>query len=131
MPTPLAAGDNYEVTLDGRVALARVWRRPDLDSTAGARSAAEMIELVRSLTNGRVRGVVLDIREAPPIAGPKTSSLLGALLRTFEGSRVKLAIVIADDPMQRLQFGRLVTSYAPTVAVVTNEIAEASRWAAS
>jgi len=126
MSTPYARGENFSIAVDGGHALAAVWRRPDLDSAAGARSANELTFHLRKLTP-QLKSLVLDLRDAPVVAGPKTVETLGELLRGCEKASVRVAVVLSGDPMQLLQFRRLVATYAPTEgkAVVSLTDAEA------
>ena len=124
MSTPYATGENFSVALDGAHAVATVWRRPDLDSAAGARSASELASHLRRLTP-QLESLVFDLRDAPVVAGPKTVETLGELLRGCEKGSVRIAVVLSGDAMQLLQFRRLVATYAPTKGKAVVSLAEA------
>ena len=124
MSTPYASGDNYRVLLDDAHAVVTVWRRPDLDSAAGARNANEMAAVVRKVTP-QLATLVLDLRDAPVVAGPKTVETLGELLRGCETSGVVVAVALSGDPVQLLQFRRLVATYAPTKGKAVVSLTEA------
>jgi len=124
MSAPYAAGDNFRIVVDGGRATVTIWRRPDLDSATGARNANEMAAHVRTLTP-EISALMLDLREAPLVAGPKTVDTLSELLRGCEKAGVPVAVVLSGDAMQLLQFRRLVTTYAPTRGKVAVSTAEA------
>ena len=124
MSTPYATGDNYTVALEGAHAVATVWRRPDLDSATGARNANEMTAHLRKLTP-QLASLILDLREAPAVAGPKTVETMSELLRGCEKASVRIAVVLSADPMQLLQFRRLVATYSPTRGKAVVSLTEA------
>lgn len=104
----------YSIEVEGTTALAKVWRRPDIDSTRGAELAAKMVdELVGLANEGKIRALVFDVSTAPPVAGPKTTEKLGALLAACERAGVAVEVVVTNDAMQNLQFKRLVAAHAP------------------
>lgn len=104
----------YSIELEGTSALAKVWRRSDIDSTRGAELAARMVdELSRLAGDGKIRSLVFDVSTAPSVAGPKTTEKLGALLATCERAGVAVEILVTNDAMQNLQFKRLVSEHAP------------------
>lgn len=120
-------GDNYAIEIRGDRATARVWKRPDIDSAAGARSAAAMVTALKELAIKRC-SLVFDLREAPVVAGPRTVETLGDLLATFEASRARIAVIVTNEPMQALQYRRLLSTYAPTQGRLTTTPAEAEAW---
>jgi hypothetical protein len=124
-------GDMFSLTIGGSRAEIRVWRRPDLDSQAGAHNAARMAEEARKLPARGVRAVLLDVKEAPPVAGPKTLAALGEMIGHWGSSRMAIVIVVSHDPIMVLQYKRVVAENAPRSARVTTSLAEAKLWLAS
>lgn len=120
-------GENYLIELHGKRASARVWKRPDLDSAAGARDAAIMVTTLTDLAS-KVASLVFDLRDAPVIAGPKTVDALSGLFRTYENAGAKIAVIVSTEPIQTLQFRRLLSSYAPTKGRLTFTTEEAEAW---
>ncbi|MBX3213128.1 MAG: hypothetical protein KF850_13925 [Labilithrix sp.] len=120
-------GENYEIDPGGRWAVARVWRRPDLPSADGARDASEMVRHLVALTS-KISGLLFDLREAPAVAGPRTVDAMTQLLEAYERASVRIAVVVADDPLKALQFRRLVTTFAPTWGRLDVSLAEAEAW---
>ncbi|MBS2017720.1 MAG: hypothetical protein JST00_32885 [Deltaproteobacteria bacterium] len=120
-------GDNYEIEVHGRRATARVWKRPDLDSAEGARNAAAMVAKLTELA-ASVDSLVFDLREAPLIAGPRTVDALGELFSAYEEARARIAVVTTSEPLQTLQFRRLLSTYAPTMGQLTLSTSEAETW---
>jgi len=109
-----------------RVAVCRVWRRPDLSSADGARCAEEMGELFRRAgARGDLLGQLFDLRDGPRIAGPRTDKTLGQMFSTWELAKKPLAVVVSDDPMQRLQMKRLIEGHASKYGLATPSFAEA------
>ena len=72
-----AEGGNYCMTLGEGVAECRVWRRPDVSREVGAAYAREMLATFQRVAREpalRVRGAVMDLREATLTWGPVTDA---------------------------------------------------------
>jgi hypothetical protein len=123
-----ADGGNYCIELDAAVAYCRVWTRPDVDSTAGARFALEKVSHFEALSLGSARGMLLDLAGAPPVAGPSTQASLGQMLAIWERAKRPIAIVGGSNQTQLLQLRRLVASHAPRYGSVFTELAAARTW---
>ncbi len=121
----------FSITSDGARAEIKIWRRPDLDSAAGARNAEEMAAEAAKLPNRGIREVILDLREAPGVAGPRSTAALGTMFARWAAAKVRIAVLISEDPLKTLQFNRLVADHAPKHACVSTDEAEATRWFAS
>ncbi len=131
MPTTIT-GDMFSISVDGPRAEIRIWRRPDLDSETGAKNAQRIAEEAAKLPARGVRAVLLDVREAPSVAGPKSIAAMGALMAAWAASRLRIVILVnADDALKSLQFSRTVTENAPHDARVVKDPAEAAKWLAS
>ena len=124
----LEEGENYRVELDGDVAHCRVWSRPDLDSEAGARLAAQKVAICRSLATGRASGMLFDLREAPKVTGPKTQKSLDLILAAWESAARPIAIIVSPTSMQKLQLSRLARDAAPEHAEVFVDFELARQW---
>lgn len=74
--------ENFSIDVDGdAVARVRVWKRPDLPFDKGAELARRMLATTHGLAgDARARGLVLDLREAPVLVGPRTRSTLAELV---------------------------------------------------
>lgn len=127
MPVTYAEGGNYRIELRGGVAFCSVWRRPDVDSATGAEFARQKIAHFQKLARGEAAGMIFDLREAPPVTGPKTQEAIGQMLQAFEVAGLPMAVVVGDHSVQRLQLTRLVSEVAPARGGVfrTSEEAEA------
>ncbi|HSO32998.1 MAG TPA: hypothetical protein VLT33_10780 [Labilithrix sp.] len=121
----------FSISVDGARGEIRIWRRPELDSATGARNASELAEEGAKLPTRGVREVVVDLRAAPGIAGPKTTASMGAMFGQWAAAKVRIAVLISDDPLMALQYRRLVTEHAPKSACVTTSPAEIDRWFAA
>lgn len=124
MGSVYAEGGNYRIELDAGVATCTVWRRPDVDGETGAAWAREKIDHFAALARGPARGLVFDLRMAPPVTGPKTQEALGQMLEHFERAGRPVAVLVGDHAVQKLQLQRVVASVCPkTGAVHTDEAA--------
>ena len=129
MPTTITR-EMFSITVDGQRAEIRMWRRPDLDSATGAANAIEMAAEGARLPARGVREITFDVRDAPAVAGPKSTAAMAELMAGWGTARIRVAVLISDDPVKTLQFRRLVTEHAPTNARVTTDPVEAARWLA-
>jgi hypothetical protein len=129
MPGTSAEGANFAIDRTGEHVRARFWRRPDLDSAEGARLASEFATSLRgALANART--LLLDLREAPAVTGPSTLETLGPLAQSCERRGIRIALVIGNDPLQRLQITRIARELAPQVARIFDDAVEAADWVA-
>lgn len=111
MTERLGEGTNYVVTLDESRIVARVHRRRDLDTSAGAEEAERMASTIRAHSQ-RGRSLLFDLREAPTTFGPRTEDALAAMLRNCEAHGMVVAM-LAHDGLQLLQARRLLASTSP------------------
>jgi hypothetical protein len=124
--TAYAEGDNFRYELDARGVLrARVWRRPDLDSDRGAALGEEMSRVwIAASRDDRVFGLVFDLREAPPVFGPRTEKAFTAMFD--ERSNPKWAVLVAGEvAVQSMQLQRIANQNRRVVVVTRLEKAEA------
>ena len=122
----------FSIKVDGPRAEIRIWRRPDLDTETGAKNAAAIAEEGMKLPARGVRFVLLDMTDAPAVAGPKSIASLGSMMSTWATAKMKIVIVVtSDDPIKMLQFRRVVTERAPADARIVTDVAEAAKWLAS
>jgi hypothetical protein len=124
-------GEMYSITVDGPRAEIRIWRRPDLDTETGSKNAAAIAAESLKLAARGVRTVLLDVKDAPAVAGPKSIASISAMMAAWAAAKMKIAILVSDDPIKMLQFRRVVTEQAPRDACVFTDAAEAARWLAS
>lgn len=124
-----ASGGNYVIEIDADgVAYVRVWRRPDVDSETGARFAEEKLAHLRVLAR-RCKGLVFDLREAPPVVGPRTEATLAAVLSMFDGARKRCAFLVGGNPVQQLQLRRLIAAHSSPHGRVESDLVKARAWA--
>lgn len=122
-------GRNYTIEISSeRVAIARVRRRPDLDTGAGADDAAEMSERLLELDTKRAVGAVLDLTDAPVVTGPRTAATLADLVRRWTATQRRFVIVVSASAMQRLQMVRLLDEIGSARARVDGSLAAARAW---
>lgn len=129
--TTTISGEMFSITVDGSRAEIRIWRRPDLDSDAGAKNAARLHEEAMKLGARGVRAVLLDVKDAPAVAGPKTVASLSAMMAAWASARIRIAILVDADPIKTLQFKRVMTENAPREARVLTDAAAARAWLSS
>jgi hypothetical protein len=58
-------------------------------------------------------GLLFDVRKGPPVFGPKTRGQLEALFSRAGNLDFKTAVLVSENPTQRLQFGNLAAECAP------------------
>jgi hypothetical protein len=123
-----AEGMNYSIDLEGSVAVCRVWSRRDLDSATGARLATEKIALFRKLASRDTAAMLLDLSEAPVVAGPKTQAALGEMLKAWQDVSKPVAVVASSHSIQQLQLRRLIQTFAPSQGGLFGSTDEAAAW---
>lgn len=101
-----AQGGNFEITLVSGVLHLRVWKRPDLDSSEGARLASEMGAHIAREANLEARALVVDLRDAPPLFGPRTEEAFHQFLAPW-AARSKRVALLAQGSLQLLQLQRV------------------------
>ena len=132
--TVLNEGSNYRVSLDGKVASAVIWKRPDLSAQEGAEAARELAVYMETLARKHAEtatAAIVDLREAPPVAGPKTQAHVAAIMHAWELAGRRIAWIVGDSPLQQLQIKRLVREHSPRMGTVVTSIAEARAWIAA
>ena len=131
MAAPTIKGEMFSITIDGPRAEIRIWRRPDLDSATGALNAERISTEAGKLAARGVRAVLLDVREAPAVAGPKTVVSLSTMMKDWAKAHLRVAILVNDDPIKVLQYTRVMTENAPRGSRVITDALEAKGWLAS
>lgn len=65
-----------------------------------------------------------------PVVRPRGcgSDALGALFSSYEEAHARIAVIASNDPLQTLQFRRLLSTYAPTMGQLTLSTPEAEAW---
>ncbi len=132
--TVLNEGVNYRVSLEGKVASAVIWKRPDLTAQEGAESARELAVYMDTLAKKHAEtagAAIVDVREAPPVAGPVTQQHLASIMAAWEQAGRRIAWLVSDNPIQQLQLKRLVREHAPRMGAVVTSPAEAQTWIAA
>jgi hypothetical protein len=76
-----------------------------------------------------VRGMVFDLRIAPVMWGPVTHGCIERMVRCFEAARRRIAVVVGEHAIQRLQIRRILKDKAPTNGRVFDSFADATSWA--
>ncbi len=123
-----AEGMNYSIDLEGSIAVCRVWSRRDLDSATGARLAMEKISLFRKLARGGTAAMLLNLSEAPVVAGPRTQAALGEMLKAWQDESKPVAVVATSHSVQQLQLRRLIQTFAPSQGGLFGSADEANAW---
>lgn len=109
----------------------RIVKRPDITMEQGAGFAEELADrLVSVLIDSKInaRALILDVREAPTHAGPKTRAAVIRILTFWEKAAHPVAIVVGVEPIKQLQFQGMVTKNAPVWARVVASEADAHQW---
>lgn len=125
-------GGNHTIELRGGWAYARVLSGERMALEDGARDAAELTARLTELASyPSCSGVILDIREAPAIAGPKTRRAVGDLCRRWHGEGKPIVFVVGEEPIKHVQFQGIVNKYAPTWGRVMATLEDAMTWSQS
>ena len=126
----LSEGENYVISERDGLVVCQVWIRTDLTSEDGAKNAAQMVTYLREQVLGastKYRGVIFDVRRAPPVFGPKTRETLAALLAQCVRVGVRFAVITGESATQILQFRSLCRATPALTRVFDNE-AGAVQW---
>ena len=126
----IAEGGNYRVVLEGPTVRIVVWRTPDVPSVEAAADFELASERVREMA-ATISALLLDVREAPKVAGPRTTAALTGLLAAFAARKKRVAVVCSADALQQLQFKRLVGEASAQYATIFGEVADAEQWLAA
>lgn len=110
-----ADGANFRFDLDARSILTcRVWKRPDLDAETGATLAHAMASVwARAGADAEVAACLFDLREAPPVFGPRTEDAFRTMLGRINGKR--FALLCGDNAVQRLQLQRIANGHGNVI----------------
>ena len=81
--------------------------RPELSSTVGAELAEECAKEMARLVTSSTRGIVMELQDAPPVVGPRTSRTIATMFRLADGG-IPLAILISSSATQQLQLSRIL-----------------------
>lgn len=116
-----ADGANYRFELDTTGLLTcRVWKRVDLDTEAGADLAHAMAAVwARAGADAKVTAGVFDLRDAPPVFGPRTEEAFRSMLPRLGGKRV--ALLCGDNAVQRLQLQRIAAGHGNVIVTHVHE----------
>jgi hypothetical protein len=110
----IAKGAIFEISAHGAMALCKVFNRADVGPEEGAQCAHEIQEFAnrRIFADGaEYRSLVLDVREAPVVFGPKTSASLRLVLSSAEARGQRMAVIVSEAPLQGQQFRDLVREH--------------------
>lgn len=116
--------DQHLATLENGILRCAIRRVPE-------RSAADGADLFKTLAAQlkaqvtTANAFVLDLREAPQVAGPQTAEVVGSLFQTFARHKRRVAVVTAQDPVQQLQMRRLLAENAPRHGAMFTDVAAA------
>lgn len=121
-------GRNYRIEPSHERLTARIYRRPELDTSAGADEVERMAEAIRASTGVRVHGLLLDLTEAPTVIGPRTQATLQALLAEWVGAGRRAVLVVGPSAVQRMQIERLVGGLGSANALVSTSLDVAVVW---
>ena len=125
-PDPVvSSGDNYRISKVNGALLLEVWQRPDLSSAQGEDLAERMLAEVRThAARPDVREVILDLSNAPPVAGPRTQSALGDIAGFVSRHRKPFIFVSGDGALMRMQLNRILTDNRVSGARVVRTLAD-------
>ena len=128
-----ATGGNFEITLTHGIAVCRVWMRPDVTREVGASFAQQKIALLSDLARRPrlvAKGLLLDMRQAPPKWGPITQSALDQIFAAWEQAGRHIGVLACADPIQTMILRQAFKITAPTCGRIfsADEQAAAESW---
>ena len=126
-----ASGDNYRIDLVRTIAWVRVWKRPDLSREQGSALAQQKVKLLQQLAAGprsMAKALLLDLSAAPTSWGPVTEAALAEILAAWEAAGRRVAVLLAEDPVQGVLVRPLLKKAAPHMARSFHSEAEALDW---
>lgn len=124
--TPYVEGENFAIEISRRVAVARVYRRPELGPAALEDAARALLAHCQALVVEPVAdGIVLDLRRAPGAVSEAVAASYATIARSWEASGQPIAFLIDKESMQALQIMRVVSEHAQRFGLVTSDRDEA------
>ncbi len=126
----LSEGENHVISERDGLAVCQIWARPDLSSEEGAKNAQQMVSFLRQhvlRVDTKFRGIIFDVRRAPPVFGPKTRETLAEVLAQSARAGVRFAVITGESATQILQFRSLCAS-APSFTRVFDSEPGAVQW---
>jgi hypothetical protein len=124
------AAESFVITVEEGVSVCRVFRNPDLDPEASARSLESVIDASRKLTMEEgVDGMVLDLRRTPGAQSPRIEQVLLAVAKVWEASAQRIAFLVEESPVQKLQITRIAIQGAPRFGAVFTSRGDARAFA--
>ncbi len=114
-----AEGPNFVIDLEEGVAVCRVFKRPELDPAQLNDAAALLLSMGKKLAlEEGVAGLVLDLRRTSGAVGPNAEQALAALGAAWEDTGQRIAFLVLDDSVLRMQLNRIAQSSTPRFGAV-------------
>ena len=128
-----ATGGNFEITLTQGIAVCRIWMRPDVTREVGAGFAQQKVALLGDLARRPrlvAKGLLLDMRQAPPKWGPITQTALDQIFVAWEQAGRHIGVLACSDPIQTMILRQAFKNTAPTCGRIfaADEQAAAESW---
>ncbi|NUO49954.1 MAG: hypothetical protein HOV80_13955 [Polyangiaceae bacterium] len=128
--TPYVEGENFAIEINRRVAIARVYRRPELGPAALEDAARALLAHAQTLVVEPIAdGMVIDLRRAPGAVSEAVATAYATIARSWEASAQPIAFLIDKESMQALQIMRVVSEHAHRFGLVTSDRDEAHAFA--
>jgi hypothetical protein len=122
--------DNYVITIEDGVAICRVFRNPDLGPDASASSLGSVVSASRKLTlEEGVDGMVVDLRRTPGALSPQIEQVLKSVAQVWEVAGQRIAFLVEESPVQKLQITRIASQGAPRFGAVFSSRGDARAFA--
>lgn len=109
-------GEGFEARINRGVIWARLWWQIAEDHPPFARALLQV--LAQHLPAGRCTSLILDLREAPPVAHFGARLRLGAILAAAEETSTPVSVLVGPTEMQARDVHRLVRDRAPSLGRV-------------
>ncbi len=132
MQRTLLERPTFRVSAEAQIAICTVLVRPDVDPEVGARAGEEMCSYLSDSilqTGSGFTGLLLDVRAAPSVFGPKTRAAVEAMLRTANESGKRIAVLVSlSKAAQQSQYAQMCETYARGVARTVDSEFLARHW---
>lgn len=127
----LASDELAEVRVEDAIVWCRVVVDPKVRPDKGSQTALLITSTIREralVMPPPYRGVMIDVRKAPPVFGPITRGYMEQMLVQAERVQVPVVALVGAMPMQRDQYARLFRQCAPRAGFVADTLPLAMHW---
>jgi hypothetical protein len=122
-------GEAHRATLEAGLVRCVIRRARSASSDAIADEMERLADRLKTL-GPSATALILDVREAPGVAGPRSQAALTAIFIAYSRMKKRIAVVVGDDALKQLQLRRLLAESASRHSATFNDVTAAERWLA-